>query len=81
MCTARIGKSPAESVVNHEFRVHDVSGIRVIDASVRKSLNFAMLPDSLQKFQVLPSPFPGHTCATVIALAEKASIFLKNTLY
>ncbi|KAF8526147.1 GMC oxidoreductase [Gautieria morchelliformis] len=63
MCTARIGHSSADSVVNHEFRVHGVSGLRVIDASV------------------LPSPFPGHTCATVIAFAEKASDFLKGTVY
>ena len=36
MCTARIGQSPADSVVNHELRVHGIAGLRIVDASVRQ---------------------------------------------
>ncbi|KAF8582835.1 GMC oxidoreductase [Ramaria rubella] len=61
MCTARIGRSPTDSVVNHELRVHGVSNLRIIDASV------------------FPAPFPGHPCATIIALGEKVADMLKAT--
>jgi len=63
MCTARMGQSSADSVVDHELRVHGISNLRVIDASV------------------FPAPMAGHTCATVIGVAEKAADILKTTKY
>ena len=47
MCTARIGQSPADSVVNPELRVHGISGLRVVDASVRKLHHSCILLASL----------------------------------
>lgn len=54
-CTVRMGTDPSTSVVDPQLRLHGVTGLRVVDASV------------------FPAQVSGHTCAVVVAVAERAA--------
>ncbi|KIJ29293.1 GMC oxidoreductase [Sphaerobolus stellatus SS14] len=61
-CTCRMARLEDGGVVDAYLRVHGISNLRVVDASI---------------FPYIPA---GHTAASVIAVAEKASDLIKDAL-